>query len=138
MLICLPVLKLNKASVLVEWTTASELDTAGFNLYRSEVQSGPFVQINQDLIPTSSDPLSGGSYQFEDNAVQPGKTYYYELEDVELNGGTNRFGPIQVTAQGLSSAALYAIGGFLVCVGAAGVLALRRGSKNRLADLVES
>lgn len=31
----------SQASVLVEWTTASELDTAGFNLYRSLEPDGP-------------------------------------------------------------------------------------------------
>ncbi len=87
------------ATVFVEWTTASELDTAGFNLYRSDAPDGVFTQVNQTLIPSSPDPLTGGSYSYTDYAVQPGQTYYYELEDVELDGNSSRHGPIEVRAQ---------------------------------------
>ena len=89
----------NNVSVLVEWSTASELDTAGFNLYRGDSSTGPFTQINQELIPASTDPLAGSSYSYKDAQVRPGRTYYYQLEEVENNGVTNRFGPISVDAE---------------------------------------
>ena len=93
--------------MLVEWTTASELDTAGFNLYRSLTPAGPFEKVNSSLIPTNGDPLSGGDYQYEDKSIQPGVTYFYQLEEVELNGGSGRFGPISVHANaGIPSWAL--------------------------------
>ncbi len=88
------------AVVIVEWTTASELNTAGFNLYRSEAPEGPFTQVNEHLIPGSSDPLTGGSYVFTDTDVVAGRTYYYQLEDVEFSGATNRHGPLEVKAEG--------------------------------------
>jgi hypothetical protein len=90
----------NPASVVtVEWTTASELNTAGFNLYRGDSQGGPFTKINRDFIPHSPDPLVGGSYVFTDTTVLAGRTYYYQLEDVEFSGGSNRHGPIVVKAE---------------------------------------
>jgi len=85
--------------VTVEWTTASELNTAGFNLYRGDSQDGPFTKINSNLIPHSPDPLVGGSYVFTDTTVQAGRTYYYQLEDVEFTGGSIRHGPIVVKAE---------------------------------------
>jgi hypothetical protein len=84
--------------ILVEWSTASELETAGFNLYRSLSPEGPFEKVNQELIPASDSPLTGGSYEYRDTDVRPGKVYYYNLEEVELNGGTNLHGPIEVRA----------------------------------------
>jgi hypothetical protein len=90
---------LSSTSVLVEWSTASELDTAGFNLYRSEEPEGEFVKVNSSLVPASSDPLVGGSYTYEDAEVRPGRTYYYRLEEVEYDGGTSTFGPISVRAE---------------------------------------
>jgi len=87
-----------EAVVIVEWTTASEVDTAGFNLYRSESPEGPFARINNHLIPASPDPLRGGSYAFTDTDVVAGRTYYYQLEDVEIDGTTTRHGPIEVKA----------------------------------------
>jgi hypothetical protein len=85
--------------VLVEWTTESEVDTAGFNLYRSESPDGPYVKVNAALIPGSSDPLLGGKYVYTDTNVVAGHTYYYKLEDVELDGTTTLHGPIEVVAE---------------------------------------
>jgi len=81
----------------ITWETASEVDTAGFNLYRSTSPDGPWEKINQQLIPPADDPVSGGSYKFVDKDAETGSTYYYMLEEVELSGGTNRFDPIKVT-----------------------------------------
>ena len=78
------------ATIVVQWTTASELDTAGFNIYRSNSPNGDFVRANANLIPASPDPLTGGSYEFEDQNVIPGRTYYYVLEDIDSNGVANR------------------------------------------------
>jgi hypothetical protein len=86
------------ANVIVEWSTASELDTAGFNLFRKDSPDGSATQVNSTLIPASVDPLIGGAYHYQDNHVEPGRTYYYELEEVQVNGNTSRFGPIEVKA----------------------------------------
>jgi hypothetical protein len=85
--------------VFVEWTTESEVDVAGFNLYRSESPDGPYVKINTALIPGSSDPLLGGEYVYTDTNVVAGQTYYYKLEDVDLDGTTTLHGPIEVVAK---------------------------------------
>ena len=90
------------APVRVEWSTETEMNTAGFNLYRGESADGPFdVKVNDQLIPPAADPLTGGKYQYVDKTARAGVTYYYRLEEVERNGGTNNFGPISVRAGGL-------------------------------------
>ncbi len=86
------------ASVIVEWTTASELNTAGYNLYRAENKAGPFAQVNNSLIPGSPDPLTGGDYEFVDTGVTPGVVYYYQLEEVEASGARANIGVIEVQA----------------------------------------
>lgn len=85
--------------VLVEWTTESEVDMAGFNLYRSDSPDGPYVKVNTAFIPGASDPLLGGKYAYTDTNVVAGQTYYYKLEDVELDGTTTLHGPIEVVAE---------------------------------------
>lgn len=85
--------------IIVEWSTASELETAGFNLLRSTSPEGLFNRVNEELIPPSPDPLAGGDYTYTDTNVEPGRTYYYHLEEVELSGSTNLHGPIQSEAQ---------------------------------------
>jgi hypothetical protein len=89
----------DSSTVFVEWTTESEVDVAGFNLYRSESPDGPYVKVNAALIPGASDPLLGGKYTYTDTNVVAGYTYYYKLEDVELDGTTTLHGPIEVVAE---------------------------------------
>lgn len=84
--------------VTVEWSTASELNTAGFNLSRGDSQDGPFTRLNTEVIPASPDPLVGGSYVYTDTQVIAGKTYYYQLEEVEISGGSSVQGVVAVTA----------------------------------------
>jgi hypothetical protein len=87
------------AEVVVEWTTANELSTVGFNLYRSDDTDENYEKVNSQLIPASPDPLTGGSYSYPDAQVNAGKTYYYQLEEVEADGSTTRYGPIEVQAR---------------------------------------
>lgn len=118
-------------SVMVEWTTASELDTVGFNVFRSEQPQGEYRQVNLELIPASPDPLTGGSYQYEDRNVQPGRTYYYQLEDVEQNGATTRHGPIEVKAeQGIWIKLQLLASGLLLVAGVTGIVLGFRQKKN--------
>jgi hypothetical protein len=99
------------AKIVVQWKTASEVDTAGFNIFRSEDPAGPFRRVNQQLIPASGDPLVGGDYSYIDESVDAGRLYYYRLEDVDLAGSATAQGVIQVRAQrgGMAEFALAAI-----------------------------
>jgi len=91
-------LTLKRVNIIVEWVTASELNTAGFNVYRSTSLTESPLKLNAQLIPSSSDPLTGASYQYTDRDLSPGTTYYYFVEEVERDGTKNRFEAIQVKA----------------------------------------
>lgn len=82
----------------VTWQTVSELDHLGFNVWRSLTEEIPDTQLNAELIPSQA-PGSGqgGSYEWVDNDIEPGVTYYYWLEDVDVSGVTTRHGPVSVT-----------------------------------------
>jgi len=113
-----------KAQVVIEWSTASELETTGFNLYRSESKDGEFTKINSEIIPSSIDPLVGGEYTFKDGDVKPGYTYFYELEEVEIGGGNNRHGPIEVEAVA-GGTGEFILAATLAAVSALGLLSLK-------------
>ncbi|MGB9591335.1 MAG: hypothetical protein ACPL1K_02330 [Candidatus Kryptoniota bacterium] len=84
--------------ILIQWTTATEFDTAGFNLYRKEIPQGSNQIINPTLIPAAGASLQGSSYQYKDARIVPGKTYQYQLEDIDLNGQSTLHDPIIVKA----------------------------------------
>lgn len=87
------------AFVILRWSTRREIKTAGYLIYRAENNAGPFLQITRDLIPAVNDPYLGGSYVYTDTATIAGVTYYYQLEDVGLDGARMRQEPIVVTAR---------------------------------------
>lgn len=90
------------APVRVTWKTETEMNTAGFNLYRSTSPDGPFSEkVNEELIAPSADPLTGKEYMHIDTSAQAGVTYYYQLQEVERDGTVNTFGPITVRTSGL-------------------------------------
>lgn len=86
--------------VEVTWSTATEVDTFGYNLMRSGQAEGSFdFQVNQEVIEATGQPVSGSDYSFIDRNVKSGETYYYLLEEVQLNGSVDHFGPIEVKAK---------------------------------------
>jgi hypothetical protein len=82
---------------ILQWSTESEIDNAGFNLYRSESKDGEYTKINTSLIPAEGFSTQGASYEFIDNNVQNRKAYYYKLEDIDLNGQSTMHGPVSAT-----------------------------------------
>lgn len=81
--------------VTVTWVTGTELDNAGFNLHRATSEAGPYTKINGDLLPAKGDAVSGAAYRYLDpDAGDPAQLYYYQLEDIDLNGVSTFHGPI--------------------------------------------
>ena len=104
--------------VTIEWVTEVEMDTAGFDLYRGESPDGPFdVKVNDELIPPAPDPMAGGEYRYVDRTARAGKTYYYQLQEVEIEGAINTYGPIEITASWLDSRRVLALAALVVVLG---------------------
>jgi hypothetical protein len=77
------------SKVTLQWKTESEVDNAGFNVWRAE-----FEKINTSLISAKGSPTQGVSYQFIDKNVQNRKMYLYKLEDIDLKGTSTMNGPV--------------------------------------------
>jgi hypothetical protein len=86
--------------IIVTWQTESEVNNAGFNLYRAATEDGEYVQINSSLIPAQGTSTQGAFYEFVDKDVQNRKTYYYKLEDIDMNGSLTMHGPVVATRGG--------------------------------------
>jgi len=84
--VLLPGCSSQAAPIVIQWSTETEVNTAGFNVFRSDSRDGQYVQINAELVPSSPDPLLGGRYAYTDAQVEAGKTYYYKLEELESTG----------------------------------------------------
>jgi len=86
----------NGGQVVVEWETASEVGTAGYYVYRSGKGTNRQVQVNGDLVPALMGEAQGGSYRIPDVTARRGLEYSYQLEEVELLGTRQRYGPFDI------------------------------------------
>jgi RHS repeat-associated protein len=87
----------NKYRSAKGWSTETEISNAGFNLYRSESENGEFKKLNATIIPAEGSSVRGASYTFTDTDVQNRKSYYYRLEDIDLDGTSTMHGPVSAT-----------------------------------------
>ncbi len=86
--------------VAVSWETVSETRHAGFNVLRAENPDGPWTRRNPNLIVASTPGASSGAaYTWLDREIEVGATYWYLLEDVDLDGVATPHGPVRVTTQ---------------------------------------
>ena len=83
--------------VRLTWETASEVHNEGFRLWRADRPEGEFVQVTESMISAQGSPVEGASYDWTDAGVEPGSTYLYKLEDVDIYGNSTFHGPVVVT-----------------------------------------
>ncbi len=82
--------------VFINWTTQTEKNNLGFNIYRSNSEKGDYTKINSSLIMGAGNSTTPQNYEFADDKVEAQKTYYYQLEDVDQTGSSRFHGPINV------------------------------------------
>ena len=90
-------------SVTIVWNTESEIDTAGFNIYRAKEGSTEMEKINDSLIPAKGSATAGAEYEYSDDDVKNGVTYIYQLEDVDTNGVATEHQPSKATPRWIYS-----------------------------------
>ena len=73
-------------AVVITWSTQSELNNAGFFIKRSQQRDGEFQVINATMIPGAGTTSEKQFYTYEDTTAQPNVVYYYQIEDVSLDG----------------------------------------------------
>ena len=78
--------KFVKDEVVINWTTESELDNAGFNIYRSTSRTNDFQRINTKLIQGAGTTGERNTYKWVDLTAKAGVVYYYQIEDLSFAG----------------------------------------------------
>ena len=78
--------RLDSGEIVVRWITESELNNAGFNILRSDARDGEFTQLNTKLIAGQGTTSERNVYVFPDTSAKPNVVYYYQIQDVSLDG----------------------------------------------------
>jgi hypothetical protein len=71
------------------WNATQEDQTYGYVVYRAERREGPFLRANARVVPVGTGPAPG-AYAYEDDTVEPGRSYFYYLESVSKGGAKTR------------------------------------------------
>ena len=93
----------------INWETATEINTAGFHVWRSGNPFTGFVRVTSGMIASTSEmETMGATYSFRDCGVDfaNGSKYYYMLEEIEMDttGSGNMHGPIGPVSENVSAA----------------------------------
>jgi len=95
--------------VEIAWETATEINTAGFHVWRSDNPLTGFVRVTSGMIASTSEmETMGAAYSFRDCGVDfsTGAKYYYMLEEIEMDttGSGNMHGPIGPVTETITAA----------------------------------
>jgi len=87
---------------MVEWSTQSEVNNLGFNVYRASTQDSvppgqaAYRQLNTSLIAGAGNASTENHYSFTDETPAAGAFNWYVLEDVDFSGQKVRHAPLAV------------------------------------------
>lgn len=90
----------------INWETASELTTLGFNVWRNTSDSGPQDKLNDTMIPAHPGSAQGYLYSYLDTTAVENTPYYYWLEDIDTGNVGHFTGPISVLCQAPTAVSL--------------------------------
>ncbi|KAA3613046.1 MAG: T9SS C-terminal target domain-containing protein [Calditrichaeota bacterium] len=87
--------------VILNWSTASEIDNQGFAIMRSAAKDGEFDEIDSYVgnseLKGAGTSSNQNDYTYIDESVFNGETYWYKLVDIDMSGVRTEHGPIYAT-----------------------------------------
>ena len=94
--------EMTDTGVVLRWITESELNNAGFNIYRSETKNGEFKVVNPTMIQGAGTTSERHTYTWKDTTAKPNVVYYYRIEDISYAGVSKQLSTVRL--RGLISA----------------------------------
>ncbi|MGA9334828.1 MAG: hypothetical protein WBV39_11175 [Rudaea sp.] len=76
------------------WTTASEEENFGYDVYRGDSEKGPFVKLTKQPLLGNGTTEQTHSYKFVDDSIDPCKDYWYYVESIATDGTREKFTPV--------------------------------------------
>ena len=78
----------------IRWSTASEVENFGFDIYRGDEEEGPFIRLTEKPMPGAGTTDLPSKYVFEDDSIEEGKAYWYYVESIAMDGEREKFSPV--------------------------------------------
>jgi len=78
--------EIENGMVVLKWTTESEINTLGYNIYRGLPEDENFEKVNNEMIKALGTTTTKQLYTYEDTRIEADQTYFYKLEMVDTDG----------------------------------------------------
>ena len=75
------------------WTTASEQDNFGFDVFRGDSENGEFTKLTKEPILGAGTSDETHKYEFRDDTIDPCREYWYYVEGISTSGSREKFTP---------------------------------------------
>ena len=75
------------------WTTASEQNNFGFDVYRGDTEKGDFKKLTPQPILGAGTSDETHKYEFRDDTIDPCRDYWYYVEGISTSGTREKFTP---------------------------------------------
>lgn len=77
----------------LRWETKSEIQSVGFEIFRSTAIDGKFTKVNDNAIPAAKFSASLRKYEFVDDSIDPCLSYFYYVEAIGERGNREKVSP---------------------------------------------
>jgi hypothetical protein len=76
------------------WTTASEQDNFGFDVFRGDTEKGDFKKLTQSPVLGAGTSDETHKYEYRDDSIDPCKDYWYYIEQISNKGVHEKISPV--------------------------------------------
>lgn len=76
------------------WTTASEVENFGYDVFRGDAEEGPFTKLTESPLAGAGTTDETKKYEFRDDTIDPCKDYWYYVESISTTGVREKFTPV--------------------------------------------
>ena len=78
----------------IRWSTASEVENFGYDVYRGDTAEGPWVRITANPVLGAGTTDEVQKYSYVDREIEPTRGYFYYVESISLGGVREKFTPV--------------------------------------------
>ena len=75
------------------WSTASEQDSFGFDVFRGDTEKGEFTKLTKEPIHGAGTSDETHKYEYRDDSIDPCREYWYYVEGISTSGAHEKFTP---------------------------------------------
>ncbi len=84
-------------TIMIEWVSETETNLLGYHIVRAESNQLVEAEVVTPFLIDATNTSQPAQYDFEDETVVSGHTYYYWLQIIDLNIVTSHFGPVSAS-----------------------------------------